>query len=51
MIIKVGEYQSALDYLQAQKIRTRLMTHLARVFKACDIIATPTTPMTAPAVP
>ena len=49
VIMRVGEAFTATDYLQAQKIRTRLMVHLDRAFQSCDILATPTTPVTAPA--
>ena len=38
--------------LQAQKIRTRLMTHYRRIFfdKGIDYVATPTTGTTAPII-
>ena len=48
--MRIGESFTATDYLQAQKIRTRLMKHLTRAFKVCDVIATPTTPVTAPVI-
>ncbi|CAL8466609.1 g6145 [Coccomyxa elongata] len=43
---------SATDYLQAQKIRTRIMTHYRRIFfqQGIDYVATPTTGATAPVI-
>ncbi len=39
---------SALDYLDAQRQRKLLAGRILAAFGACDIIATPTTPITAP---
>ena len=50
VLFKIGEAFMATDYLQAQRIRTRLMTHLRRAFRTCDMLATPTTPVTAPVI-
>ncbi|CAO2813607.1 unnamed protein product [Amaranthus hypochondriacus] len=42
---------SATDYVAAQKIRRRMMYYHMQIFKKVDIIVTPTTGMTAPAIP
>lgn len=36
--------------LQSQKIRTRTEKHFKAAFKACDVILTPSTPITAPPI-
>lgn len=41
----------ASDYLRAQRARARMMAHLDRVFEQVDVIATPSTGMTAPLIP
>ncbi len=41
---------SAVDYLQAQRFRTHLAQHLARVWDAVDVLVMPTLPFTAPRV-
>jgi Asp-tRNA(Asn)/Glu-tRNA(Gln) amidotransferase A subunit family amidase len=41
---------TARDYVQAQRVRTRLYASFARAFERCDAIATPTCAITAPAV-
>ncbi|KAK9813908.1 hypothetical protein WJX73_004387 [Symbiochloris irregularis] len=48
VISVVGQSITASDFIQAQSIRRRLMTHLTHAFKSCDMIASPTTPVTAP---
>lgn len=42
---------SARDFVQAQRVRTRLMTHFDRVLEKVDLIITPTTGIPAPAIP
>ncbi|XP_057515474.1 fatty acid amide hydrolase [Amaranthus tricolor] len=41
---------SATDYVAAQKIRRRMMYYHMEIFKKVDVIVTPTTGMTAPAI-
>lgn len=38
------------DYIQAQRIRARCNAHFRRVLSRVDVIATPTTPITAPPI-
>jgi Asp-tRNA(Asn)/Glu-tRNA(Gln) amidotransferase A subunit family amidase len=38
------------DYIRAQQVRTRLSNHFRRAFEQVDVIATPTTATTAPAI-
>ncbi|KAL9238509.1 hypothetical protein vseg_012920 [Gypsophila vaccaria] len=42
---------SATDYVAAQKFRRRIMHYHMEIFQKVDIIVTPTTGMTAPAIP
>ncbi|XP_057976848.1 fatty acid amide hydrolase [Malania oleifera] len=42
---------TASDYVAAQRLRRRLMYYHMEIFKKVDIIVTPTTGMTAPAIP
>lgn len=42
---------TATDYVAAQKIRQRMMYYHMEIFKKVDVIVTPTTGMTAPAIP
>ena len=37
-------------YVSAQRVRTRAETHFRRAFAGCDVLVTPATPCTAPAV-
>ena len=39
---------TATDYLQAQRLRTRLGNELARLFESVDILLSPTLPVIAP---
>ena len=39
------------DYIQAQRARTQLMTNFNRALEQVDVIITPTTGLTAPAIP
>jgi Asp-tRNA(Asn)/Glu-tRNA(Gln) amidotransferase A subunit family amidase len=41
---------TARDYVQAQRVRTRVAGHFARAFERCDAIVTPTCAITAPEV-
>ena len=38
------------DYVQAQRVRTRLTNDLSRAFDSIDVLLTPTTALTAPAI-
>jgi len=39
------------DYVHAQRLRTRLVRHLEDLLSRVDVLATPTTPCTAPVIP
>ena len=40
-----------LDYVKAQRVRTRLIAHFKRAFETVDVIVTPATGLAAPAIP
>ena len=42
---------TALDYVQAQRVRTRLMANFQHVFESVDVIVTPATGIAAPPIP
>ncbi len=42
---------TALDYVQAQRVRTRLIAHFRRVFESVDVIVTPAAGIAAPPIP
>lgn len=42
---------TALDYLKAQRVRTRLSAHFQRAFETVDVIVTPATALAAPLIP
>ncbi len=42
---------TARDYLQAQRVRTRMLRHFDRVFGQVDLVVTPATGLPAPAIP
>jgi Asp-tRNA(Asn)/Glu-tRNA(Gln) amidotransferase A subunit family amidase len=42
---------TARDYIQAQRARTQLMTNFDRALEQVDVVITPTTGLTAPAIP
>ncbi len=42
---------TARDYIQAQRARTQMMANFNRVLEQVDVIVTPTTGLTAPAIP
>ncbi len=39
-----------VDYLRAQRFRTRMFRHFAKAYEQCDVILTPTTGVTAPRI-
>lgn len=47
----LGQVFTAMDYLQAQRIRTRAMAHFKQAFEMADVILTPGTALTAQRVP
>ncbi len=49
--LTLGMATTAGDYLQAQRVRTRAIGHFRRALRAADVILTPATGITAPAVP
>ena len=50
MIMVIGGAHKATDYMQAGRVRGRMMGHLERAFQACDVLVTPTCAITAPAI-
>lgn len=48
--LALGRSFSSADYLTAQRLRTRAMATLAAVFDDVDLVATPATAITAPAI-
>lgn len=42
---------SACDYIQSGKVRTRMMLHFKRVLSEVDVIVTPANGTTAPPIP
>lgn len=42
---------NAMDYVKAQRVRTRLMEHFKRAFESVDVIVTPSTGVAAPLIP
>ena len=42
---------TSLDYVKAQRIRTQSIASMQRIFEKVDLVATPTTGCTAPAIP
>ncbi len=50
MFLKVGFIPSAVDYLQAQQIRRKLMKEFEEVFRKVDVLITPSTPVVAPKI-
>lgn len=51
LALGIVRHWTSADYLTAQRIRARGTAHLRRALTACHVIATPTTPITAPAIP
>lgn len=46
----LGEMFSAVDYLQAQRVRKKMIEEFNNVFKNVDVVITPTLPFTAPEI-
>ncbi|MEW5939902.1 MAG: amidase [Chloroflexota bacterium] len=42
---------NGMDYVRAQRVRTRLMNHFQRAFESVDVIVTPSTGVAAPLIP
>ena len=49
--LTIGRAASAVDYLQAQRVRTRAMAAFADIFKAVDVVLSPATAILAPPIP
>jgi Asp-tRNA(Asn)/Glu-tRNA(Gln) amidotransferase A subunit family amidase len=49
--LRIARALTALDYIRAQRVRTRLIENLNGVFAGVDAIITPATAMTAPPIP
>lgn len=49
--LTLGESFTALDYLRAQRVRTRALAIFAELFRAVDVILTPATALTARPIP
>ena len=39
--LEVATFNSAVDYIKAQRMRTVLMEEMRRVFQACDVLMLP----------
>ncbi len=46
--LAVARSLTSRDYVQAQRMRTRMAAHFARIFERVDVLATPTAGITAP---
>lgn len=49
--LTIGKAATSVDYLQAQRVRTRAMGCFAEVFKQVDVVISPSTAMVAPLIP
>lgn len=49
--LRIARALTALDYIQAQRVRTRLIANFRRVFAEVDAVITPTTAIVAPPIP
>jgi Asp-tRNA(Asn)/Glu-tRNA(Gln) amidotransferase A subunit family amidase len=49
--LRIARALTALDYIQAQRVRSRLIGHFRRAFTDVDAIVTPTTAIVAPRIP
>ncbi len=49
--LALGRMLKSTDYIHAQRLRTRICGHFARVLETVDVIATPSTAQTAPVIP
>ncbi|GAA1486633.1 amidase [Brachybacterium fresconis] len=50
VLIECGALPTAVDYLQAQQIRSRVREDFARVFAQVDVLASPTLPIRTPRI-
>lgn len=50
VLIECGALPTAVDYLEAQQIRSRVREEFARVFEQVDVLASPTLPIRTPHV-
>jgi Asp-tRNA(Asn)/Glu-tRNA(Gln) amidotransferase A subunit family amidase len=48
--LSIGRHFSADDYVKAQRVRTRIITHFNNAFKDVDVILTPSTAIAAPEI-
>ncbi len=48
--LALGRQFTSDDYVKAQRVRTRVINHVAEVFKEVDVIVTPTTAIVAPKI-
>jgi Asp-tRNA(Asn)/Glu-tRNA(Gln) amidotransferase A subunit family amidase len=51
MSLRIARAITAFDYVQAQRVRTRLIAHFQSAFAEVDVIITPATAMAAPPIP
>uniref|UniRef100_A0A7S3QM47 Amidase domain-containing protein n=1 Tax=Dunaliella tertiolecta TaxID=3047 RepID=A0A7S3QM47_DUNTE len=51
MALDISKNWKPADYIQAQRCRARTTIHFEKAMKDVDVLITPTTPMTAPAIP
>lgn len=49
--LTIGQAATARDYVQAQRLRTRAMAIFSSVYEMVDVVVTPGTAVTAPAIP
>jgi Asp-tRNA(Asn)/Glu-tRNA(Gln) amidotransferase A subunit family amidase len=49
--LRIARAATALDYIQAQRVRTRTIAHFRQVLTTVDAIVTPTTAIVAPPIP
>ena len=49
--LTIGKAATSVDYLQAQRMRTRAMACFAEVFKQVDVVISPSTAIVAPLIP
>jgi aspartyl-tRNA(Asn)/glutamyl-tRNA(Gln) amidotransferase subunit A len=49
-LLEQGTLLPATDYVNSQRARRRFIQHFRRLFETCDVIVTPTTPLTAPLI-
>jgi Asp-tRNA(Asn)/Glu-tRNA(Gln) amidotransferase A subunit family amidase len=49
--LTLGKSVTSVDYLQAQRMRTRAMARFAEIFDSVDLVVSPATAMVAPTIP